>query len=497
MSVAVLQLSTRPRAWRSPWPAYGLLGVLALAYALATVAGHGERPLAAATALVVAFGAAALTFVRAAARPVERLAWTAIGTALLAWAVGDLLVRLSTAGGAELPIPSLADAVYLLFFPLAAAGLLLLARARVRVANGVVWLDGLIAALTIAAACALLLIEPLGAVGGESSAQLATNLAYPISDLVLALAAAGYVGLRCGRLDRGALLLTGGLLLSAGADGLYLYETARGPYDEGGLLTNGYLFASLLIGAAAWQPAEPLAVLREERQRIVAPLVCGAACVAILLADHHERAETIAVWLAAAALAAVLARFALTFRSARRLLDARDREALTDHVTGLRNRRALMRDLALAAAADGGPGHQLVLLDLDGFKRFNDTFGHLAGDALLARAGRRLDAAAAAAGGFAYRMGGDEFCLLAPCAGAPTADTGAVDVPAGDAPAAGPAGALAARAAAALGERGDGFDVAASCGDATLVPGERDPERALRAADERMYAQKAARRAVT
>ncbi|MDW5594874.1 GGDEF domain-containing protein [Conexibacter stalactiti] len=474
MSVAALPLSSRPRAWRSPRAAYALLGALALAYACATLAGRGERPLAAATALVVAFGAAGVTFVRVAVRPRERLAWAAIGAALLSWAAGDLTVRLTTVGGAELPIPSLADAFYLLFFPCAAAGLLLLARARVHVDNGVVWLDGLIAALTIAAAGALLLIAPLGTVGGESTAQFLTNLAYPVGDLVLALAAAGYVGLRAGRLDRATLLLAGGLLVSAAADGVYLYETAQGPYDEGGLLTNAYLFASLLLGAAAWQPAEPLAVLREERHRVVAPIACGAACVAILVVDHHEQAETAAVWLAAAALAAVLARFAVTFRTARRLLDARDREALTDDVTGLRNRRALMRDLADAAAAPGGAGHQLVLLDLDGFKRFNDTFGHLAGDALLARAGRRLDAAATAAGGFAYRMGGDEFCVLAPVAG------GSDQLP--------------ARAAAALAETGDGFRVEASCGQALLAPGERDAERALRTADERMYAQKAARR---
>ncbi len=55
----------------------------------------------------------------------------------------------------------------------------------------------------------------------------------------------------------------------------------------------------------------------------------------------------------------------------------------------------------------------LVMYDLDGFKDYNDTYGHAAGDALLHRLGARLTAAAAAHRGFAYRMGGDEFCVLA------------------------------------------------------------------------------------
>ena len=58
------------------------------------------------------------------------------------------------------------------------------------------------------------------------------------------------------------------------------------------------------------------------------------------------------------------------------------------------------------------------MFDLDGFKHFNDSFGHAAGDALLRRLGRRL-AAAAEGVGFAYRMGGDEFCMFARCTQAP------------------------------------------------------------------------------
>ena len=53
----------------------------------------------------------------------------------------------------------------------------------------------------------------------------------------------------------------------------------------------------------------------------------------------------------------------------------------------------------------------MLLFDLNGFKRFNDTFGHPAGDELLAELGGRLRAAVGD-DGFAYRFGGDEFCVV-------------------------------------------------------------------------------------
>ena len=88
-----------------------------------------------------------------------------------------------------------------------------------------------------------------------------------------------------------------------------------------------------------------------------------------------------------------------------------ERRALTDPLTGLSNRRALTRDLT-RALEDSRAGQRFVfaLFDLDGFKRYNDNFGHPAGDSLLVRLGARLVAAAEPGG--AYRIGGDEFCVL-------------------------------------------------------------------------------------
>ena len=144
-------------------------------------------------------------------------------------------------------------------------------------------------------------------------------------------------------------------------------------------------------------------------------------------------------------------------------------QARTDSLTGLGNRFALRRALA-HALSDPAP-HALLLFDLDGFKNYNDSYGHPAGDALLTRLGTGL-AAATAADGSAYRVGGDEFCVLAPW-------------PADRAP-----HELVERARAALCEQGEAFTIGASAGYA-LLPGEAaDADEAMRVADRRLYAEK-------
>jgi diguanylate cyclase (GGDEF)-like protein/PAS domain S-box-containing protein len=151
-------------------------------------------------------------------------------------------------------------------------------------------------------------------------------------------------------------------------------------------------------------------------------------------------------------------------------------QAHHDPLTGLPNRRRLMEDLEsrLATATTEEP-LVLVTFDLDGFKAYNDTFGHPAGDALLSRLGRRLKAAVAGQG-VPYRMGGDEFCVLA------SLQDGRPD-------------AVATAAAAALSEHGEAFTVGASYGS-VVVPSEADDAaEALRKADQRMYARKAGGRA--
>ena len=94
----------------------------------------------------------------------------------------------------------------------------------------------------------------------------------------------------------------------------------------------------------------------------------------------------------------------------------------TDPLTGLANRRAFLAELEQRLAAPAAvPAFALALLDLDGFKPINDTFGHAAGDALLIEVAARLRREAGA-GALAARIGGDEFGLILPCANEAAAD---------------------------------------------------------------------------
>jgi diguanylate cyclase (GGDEF)-like protein len=170
---------------------------------------------------------------------------------------------------------------------------------------------------------------------------------------------------------------------------------------------------------------------------------------------------------------ALLVFAAISFLAQHRLLVA---TSMTDALTGIPNRRQLKADLdqGLKQASAAKP-LLLMLFDLNGFKGYNDTFGHPAGDALLIRLAKALEQAMAEHGGCAYRLGGDEFCVLA--AVEPDITTPIV-----------------AAASQALSEHGGGFSITASYGAILLPQESQDVTEAMRLVDQRMYAQKTSKR---
>jgi two-component system, cell cycle response regulator len=414
---------------------------------------------------------------RAAAFREERAAWLVMGAGIVSWTGADVLWTAIYGGHASPPYPSVSDALWLLFYPAAGVTLLLLIRSRVGTIRLSLLFDGLIGALTTAAlGCALLYGRVVQASGGELSPEVLTNLAYPVGDLLLLALVVASLGLTGWRPGRGWIVLGLGLALAAVADGIYLVQTVEGTYAEGTLLETLWPASALLVGLSAWQPAIRASASAHQSLRVVlVPFASGLACIGLLTYDHFDRLNKVSLVLTSAALLLVVVRTALLFSENQRMISRIHEESRTDPLTGLRNRRSLMDDLAdeLALATADEP-LAIVLFDLDGFKEYNDAFGHPAGDGLLARLGLRL-ADAVVGHGRAYRLGGDEFCvLLRP----------------------GPAGVepLALACVAALSEQGEGFDVTTSHG-AVLAPAEaRTATEALQLADRRMYARKGERR---
>lgn len=404
----------------------------------------------------------------------ERVAWVAFTTALGSWTFGEIWY----AAVQPESFPSLADIGFLGFYPLVYIGIVALVRSRAQTIGGALWLDGLTASLAAGALAAAVLVEVVLHTTEGPLTTVATNLAYPIGDVLLLSAIFGVFSLAGWRPGRRWVLLSFGVLSIALADAAYLFQTASGTYVEGAWVDLFWPAGMLLIAAGAWAVDRSGTQLEiEGRPLLAVPASCALISISVLVYDHFDQVNLLAVVLATAALLAVVLRLGTTFRENRRLFELMRNEAITDSLTGLGNRRKLVSDLHRRLADEQLDLTLLMLFDLDGFKAYNDSFGHPAGDALLSRLGEKL-AAIPGEDGAAYRLGGDEFCVIAP-----------VSV--------GEAESLIDRACMALSERGEGFDISSSFG-AILLPEEAtNASDALRLADERLYAQKHSRRAQT
>lgn len=428
-------------------------------------------------------GAAASCLLRAALFRRERLAWALLGTALAVWTAGEIYYVLVLSGGASIPIPSPADAGYLLFYPIAYAGLIVLMRARISTFTIARRLDAVIVGAAVAALTTALALQPIvdASTNSGDTLAVATNLAYPICDVTLLALVATAAALDGWRLGARWLALASGLVVLAISDVVYLLQSAQGSYVEGGLLDALWPLGALLIAAAAWI-APPTrrrasALRAGSLRQILVPVAGALVAIGIQAAERFASVPPAASVLSLVTLLAVVARMALSFRENLDHLAVSTHQALTDSLTGLGNRRKLMADLEETTARPREPGGVclMVAFDLDGFKAYNDAFGHPAGDALLQRLGGRLDDFIAGRGR-AYRLGGDEFSVLAECTVAQ------VD-------------GLVGGATASLGEHGDGFVVTASQGSVIIPTEAADGEAALQLADRRMYANKSRERA--
>lgn len=403
----------------------------------------------------------------------DRAAWAFMTLALLAWTGGDLVWTLWLDNVPKPPTPSVADGLYLAMYPAVYLAIMLLIRSRLRSQDAAQWLDGGVVGLAIAAVGAALIFSTVLGTSKGRFVEVAVNVAYPLGDFVLlvfVVVAFSLSGWRPGRLW---LLAGGGIIITALADIIYVYQVAKGTYVAGAVLDTMWPFSMSLLALAAWQPVRGRAAPRVAAPHtIVLTLLATVGALALLVVAAFRPVTRLAVGLAAGALLVATVRATLTHLANVRMLRRSAHEAVTDGLSGLGNRRRLMEDLQ-DAVDDTLSGHAstLVFFDLNGFKRYNDTFGHAAGDSLLARAGAALSKVIDSRGR-AYRLGGDEFCVLL------EGRVARHDR-------------LIASAASAFTERGSAFTVSACFGLAIVPDDAHSASALLQLADERMYADKA------
>jgi len=360
---------------------------------------------------VLAFVAAslmgcALLVVRAVRIPTERATWLClagmVGSHVVAatlWSFGFSQERLSPADAAW-------GAGYVLGF----VGVVLYLRHRVGDAYGALWLEVVGITTYLAAIATALLLAPI-VDEGYSTATAALNILFPCASAgfwSIVLAAGSMSGRKPQRQD---LLLTGGLVVLCAGDALFVLSLTGWFGGADALVGVGWTLSMLLIAASAWSPPSAAGAIRVGGWWEVAPTITWMATGGIVLfVGRFTPIPLIAEVLALAAILVAAVRTVLVTRDVRSLVVHR-RQALTDDLTGLPNRRALAQHLELLTR-DGGAGGRtaaLLIADLDGFKELNDALGHAAGDALLVEVGRRL---AQVRGAWALRLGGDEFAAL-------------------------------------------------------------------------------------
>jgi len=342
--------------------------------------------------------------------------------AVTSYAVGNAYYLVMLAGAGSLPFPSLGDVAYLLFYPLMLAAVVVAVSRRSQGLASSVWLDAAVGSLGAAAVLAIVLSPVLAAaLKGPPSLASVVAVAYPMFDLILVAAIAGIVALGGVRLGSRWPLLVVGLMVFAALDVVYALQVTAGTYVVGTPLDAGWAIGLTLM--AMWvdgterreRPATHKTRPATGATALVVSSVATVAGLGVLVVGTWVPLSRLAVTLAGAALLAAAARTQLAFRQVLRMADLR-RQAMTDHLTGLPNRRNLYVDGQARLLESPRCRRALLLLDLDKFKEINDSLGHHAGDQLLIHVGARLRERVRG-GDLLARLGGDEFAVLLKDAG--------------------------------------------------------------------------------
>lgn len=312
--------------------------------------------------------------------------------------------------------PSVADIGYVAAYPLMAAAMLALVRKRTPEWDGASTIDAAIVAVSAGYLTYEFVITPSIDVTANNIANL-VSVAYPIGDLML-IAVGARLLLGAGPRPVPLAFFGGYLALVLFADTTYSIQSLNGTYEAGNLLDAIWMASGFLLAAGVLHPALPKMAERSSTRSPDATmsrlaLLAAAASIAptsLIVQLMRDREPHILI---AATICNVL--FWLVIARMAGLVSAQRHAAITDGLTGLRSRRffdqALLNE-TIRAVRSGNP-MSLLLLDIDHFKKVNDTFGHDGGDRVLVEVAHRLSRFVRP-GDIVSRYGGEEFAILLP-----------------------------------------------------------------------------------
>jgi diguanylate cyclase (GGDEF)-like protein len=258
------------------------------------------------------FLAAGICLLRGLSLRDERRAWILLAVGITCFALGDVYWTFFLKAEDHIPLPSPADAGYLLFYPFVYAALVFLVRAREDRFTPGLWMEGFIGSFAVAAIGAALLQKPIEAATGGSAKEVATSIAYPLADILLFSLVVGILILTGLQYGRTWIVTAAGFAIFAVTDSIYGYQTAADTYVDNTILDVGWPLAFALFAFAAWMKSERVKTSRLEGwQSAVLPGLFGLTSLVVLIYASFEHVYAVAVVLAAISLVAVLARMGL------------------------------------------------------------------------------------------------------------------------------------------------------------------------------------------
>lgn len=360
-------------------------------------------------------------------RPDGRAAWYLLAAGLTAWTAADVLYNIYDLLGIS-PFPSVADVFYLGGYWFLTLGLAVMVRHRKTTRDTERAIDSAIVAAALGLLSWVVLSGPVTRAPDQSTLELLVGLAYPVCDIVLFALLVRLLG-QSGERRPAFCLLSAAVGLTLVGDYAFAILSLKADFEVG-YVDVLFLLSYVLWGTAALHPS--MATLTQPgtvggtpytRRRLgvlgvailAAPAALGTQLLLGLRPDIAATtiASTVLFALVVARMDAAIRAVTSSTRQRDQLADHLAHQSSHDQLTQVTN-RARVIELIEAALHRARRGHTLVGLlyvDLDGFKRVNDAFGHRVGDDVLREVATRVTAHVRT-GDTVGRLAGDEFVVL-------------------------------------------------------------------------------------